>query len=358
MKKILILLSILITQFAFAENDKSEQWIVVTTIQYPTDAVKKLSNLKDWKLVVVGDKKTPKDWELPNCIYLSPEKQLELGYHSATVLPWNHYSRKNIGYLYAIQHGAKVIYETDDDNFLYNVIPITKSTEVKQEIRNNYNRAINIYACFGCPDTWPRGFPLDQLTQKEPLTYVKSKSCTIGVQQSLVDKDPDVDAIFRLTHGKEFYFPQKPPCIINLHNYCPYNSQNTLSHSDAFWGLYIPSTVSFRSCDIWRGYITQRLMRNANLSLCFTSPTAYQERNEHNLIKDFADEWECYTKVGKLLEALDTWKSSTLSLDFQMKNLFEELITKGFLKEKEIAILEAWILDLEKLGYQWPVSNE
>lgn len=33
-------------------------------------------------------------------------------------LPWNAYSRKNVGYLWAIQHGARTVYETDDDNEL------------------------------------------------------------------------------------------------------------------------------------------------------------------------------------------------------------------------------------------------
>ena len=37
----------------------------------------------------------------------------------AEVCPYNHYARKNIGYLYAIQQGADIIYDTDDDNLPY-----------------------------------------------------------------------------------------------------------------------------------------------------------------------------------------------------------------------------------------------
>ena len=33
-------------------------------------------------------------------------------------LPWNHFGRKNIGYLYAISMGAKTIFDFDDDNML------------------------------------------------------------------------------------------------------------------------------------------------------------------------------------------------------------------------------------------------
>ena len=41
---------------------KHDKWIVVTTIQHPTEAVKALNYLKGWKLIVVGDRKTPKNW--------------------------------------------------------------------------------------------------------------------------------------------------------------------------------------------------------------------------------------------------------------------------------------------------------
>jgi len=34
------------------------------------------------------------------------------------LLPWQSFGRKNVGYLYAIARGAKVIWDFDDDNFL------------------------------------------------------------------------------------------------------------------------------------------------------------------------------------------------------------------------------------------------
>lgn len=40
----------------------SERWIVVTSINYPTVDVRKLASIPGWKVVVVGDLKTPKDW--------------------------------------------------------------------------------------------------------------------------------------------------------------------------------------------------------------------------------------------------------------------------------------------------------
>jgi len=41
---------------------RGDKWIVVTTIRSPTDAVRTLAKQSGWKVVIVGDKKTPKTW--------------------------------------------------------------------------------------------------------------------------------------------------------------------------------------------------------------------------------------------------------------------------------------------------------
>ena len=33
-------------------------------------------------------------------------------------LPWNSFGRKNVGYLFAISQGAKIIFDFDDDNII------------------------------------------------------------------------------------------------------------------------------------------------------------------------------------------------------------------------------------------------
>jgi len=73
-------------------------------------------------VVAIGDLKGPPEWHLPpeatRVVYLNPDDQKTLPYHIMKHVPWNHFSRKNIGFLYALHHGARVIYDTDDDNML------------------------------------------------------------------------------------------------------------------------------------------------------------------------------------------------------------------------------------------------
>lgn len=43
-------------------KEKHDKWIVITTINSPTADVKKLAGIEGWKVVVVGDTKSPADW--------------------------------------------------------------------------------------------------------------------------------------------------------------------------------------------------------------------------------------------------------------------------------------------------------
>lgn len=334
----------------FSQIQCEDKWIVVTTIQYPTEELKKLAALPGWRLVVVGDKKTPADWYLANCEYLSVERQMELGYEITGLLPWNHYCRKNIGYLYAIQNGAQVIYETDDDTSIIDEIAVLPEEYALIEVGST-EPVVNIYEYFGASGVWPRGYPLEYINKKGQIQEGPMADKRIGIQQGLVNKDPDVDAIFRLTQGREVYFADQAPCAVQQGKFCPFNTQNTIFLRSTFWGLYLPCTTPFRVCDIWRGYIVQRLLWDIGHSLCFTKPTAIQNRNYHNCLADFHDECDLYLKAGALVNFLTSWKDDAPLLDERMLALVKTLTEHHYFHDQEIEIMRAWFNDLNKLGY-------
>ena len=53
-----------------------------------------------------------------NLIFLNHIDQILIGSEFVDKLPWHSFGRKNVGYLYAIACGAKVIWDFDDDNQL------------------------------------------------------------------------------------------------------------------------------------------------------------------------------------------------------------------------------------------------
>jgi hypothetical protein len=91
---------------------------------------------------------------------------------------------------------------------------------------------------------WARGFPLELIRNNEKIEYKSCKNENVGIYQSIVDGDPDVDAIYRLTnqsYNNEITFKPNQNFIINKDVYVSGNTQAT------FWvskELFYPPTIS------------------------------------------------------------------------------------------------------------------
>jgi hypothetical protein len=348
-----------------------EKWNVVTTIFAPTEAVRRATNVKDWCTVIVADTKTPLDYmeELMKAnantdinmvtnmdtetthnnirnrngdftVFLSVEDQLAwMGQEqdqtkdastrtsasasaSSAVgqfleaIPFRHFARKNIGYLYAIAHGAQVIFDFDDDNLLplssSTVLPPLDDTKVLKHAAMVVTgpKAFNHHSLMGATvrgNSWPRGFPLTQLQNDAThgrivLDSGKYRDLSIprevGVLQFVADKNPDVDAIHRLVQGEEnpntgepihfwrhvkhrgnnennndnsYYDSIKKlstmgSLVVPSHTFVPYNAQASIHTYKAMFALVLPGTVKGRVSDIWRSYFSQRIFRDVDTS--------------------------------------------------------------------------------------------
>ena len=349
----------------------SEKWVVVTTINSPTPSIHKLAELPEpWKIVIVGDKKTKnEEWKIfdgsNKLVFLSVETQEKLNYKTTKYIPYNSYTRKNIGYLYAIEHGAKEIYETDDDNIfttfdqLYNNFNFSKVSYAE----NNITNMINPYAYFGRPTVWPRGFRLNDIGYEWSDKFYISTSEQITskplVYQGIANGDPDVDAIFRLTRANALYpikldFYELYPLLYFPGNYIPINSQNTRFLYDAFPALALPTTVAFRVCDIWRGFIMERFIWGYNGTVLFHSPSVYQNRNVHDYYLDFVDEEALYYGLEDILNGLNTeLKKQTYNPGHFLVSLIELLVEKKVLKDNDLKMYKAFSEDLERIGYNY-----
>jgi len=383
-----------------------ENWAVVTTIFALSESMQRTLALgPKWCTVVVADKKTPlasysvlpknmpRDW-VDRLVLFTVEEQETLASTSQYVaaIPWNHFGRKNVGFLFAAKHKAKMIFDFDDDNILIDVpaaspsrnsalsvevpegfaafnpaqglgsaleapgagrwllSPEPKKTEsglvpyarVEAEEGRSVAAAaagnahlFNPYPSMGStsPEAWPRGFPLDAVT--DPATFEAAKTSSggdlsasgaaslvgakfedVAVWQSLADHDPDVDALYRLTKRQihfDFIGPTAAaagqPFAVALPKgvLCPYNAQATTHFPGAFFGALLPTTVPGRVSDIWRSYITQRLLWDVGQRIAFTMPVVAQERVAHNFMADMDAERDLYFKATALAKFLNAW---------------------------------------------------
>lgn len=327
---------------------RSQNTIVITTINQPTEAVKRIaSTCPEWTFLVVGDKKTPANWSYANVEYLSAAQQLEMG-SFATECPFNHYARKNVGYLWAAARGAEIIAETDDDNIPYD-------TFLKDISRSVHGRAVrksgweNVYTHFTPDKIWPRGFPLEVITKSlaklSDLSEPQDFDCP--VQQYLADGDPDVDAVYRMTIVAETKF-QPNTVVLEPGTFCPFNSQNTLFWRDAFPLLYLPAYVSFRMTDIWRSFVAQACLYAMGKALAFREATVFQERNQHSLIKDFRDEVPGYLHNVRIVEILSGLRLSPdpAGAANNVRACYEALIQAEIVPAREMPLLELWLREL------------
>lgn len=339
-----------------------DKWIVLTTVSLPTEDVKKLAKIDGWKVVVVGDTKTPAGWSHPNCVFLSVEKQKTLGYRIHDLIPYKSYARKNIGYLYAIQHGAKVIYETDDDNCPTSG-KITFHLENTGEfyVYKTDSSVVNPYEHFGQSSIWPRGYPLDRIADPPSHTFIKCAEVETPVQQGIVNGDPDVDAIFRLTRKDKDvplnveFDADADPVVLPPKTLAPFNSQNTLFLYKGLWAMLLPTSVAFRVTDIWRGYWAQRLLWDIGSHLSFFPPNAVQVRNAHDYLADFTDEQQMNLHSSRFVKFLINWRSDKPAFFGRALDLGVEMYKNDLWEWHDVILTEAWLEDLVSIGYEMPL---
>ena len=101
-------------------------------------------------------------------------------------------------------------------------------------------------------------------------------------------------------------------------------------------------------CDIWKSFVAQRCLWAMGLGVVFHPPEVVQDRNEHDLQRDFDDEVPGYTQNRKIAELLDQLelKSSEESVSENLILCYEALIHHKIFPAKEMDLVQAWILDV------------
>lgn len=259
--------------------------IVTTTINSPTKAIKKFDKMKDWELVVVGDKKTPADYTLEKGVYLSCEDQEKYDKKLSDLIGWNCIQRRNFGLLWANDLGADIIALVDDDNIPYanwgKDLMLGKKVDV-----NFYKISLPAFDPVGATNIknlWHRGYPL-QLLSKRDYRNKARKKIEPDIQADFWDGDPDIDAICRMEHAPICKF-QKKYFPMAANKMSPFNSQNTFISKRVLKDYFLFPGVG-RMDDIWAAFYVQA----KGFKVVYGKASVYQARNIHNLTVDMKAE--------------------------------------------------------------------
>lgn len=352
---------------------RSDRWIVVSVSGPPTPALTRLARIKGWQLLAIGNSHTPQGWSLKGAIFLSLELQAQLGFRITGHLPYNSYVRKSVGYLFAIQHGARKIFDADDradvlgDGDLgrhFDLELVGEATNhpvLLQYSHHDPNRTVvNPYVHFGQRSVWPRGLPLENVGEVgHEEFYTEVFSGRQFIQQGLSNGLPDVDSVFYFTRkssGLEAFdirFDDDAPKVaLPQGTMVPVNSFNTLFHSQAFWGLMLPVSISSMASDVLRGYWAQRILWEIGGYVAVYPPTIHRVDNAESY--PFAEEKDLHVNVGRLIKFLVSWRSNKPTLFERILHLSYAMAEEGFWTELDVKFTAAWLQDLLSIGYQQP----
>jgi hypothetical protein len=329
--------------------------VVVTTIQAPTASVLALASVAraaGLPLIAVGDRATPAVPWPAGAELLGIGAQLASGGRLARLLPENHYARKNLGYLAAVERAAPRIFDTDDDNA---PLPAWAPRAARVQARACAAEGwVNVYRLFSGGEIWPRGYPLEEVRRSLGAAPELGAADWVEapVQQGLVNGSPDVDAVWRLLGDRPFAFDDAPSVALAPGAWCPFNSQSTWWFPAAFPLLYLPSHVSFRMTDIWRSFVAQRCLWELGLGVVFHGPEMVQARNPHRLLRDFEQEVPGYLGNAAICALLERTElvGGAGAVAGNLGRCYEALAGAGFVPAAEMPLVDAWLDDLEAAG--------
>lgn len=317
--------------------------IVITSINGP-DRIQEWHNT-NLPVFVVADNKTPLDgWE--GCL-VTIEQQQWVWPELAAAIPYNHYARKMLGYLWAKENGFTHVFETDDDN--YPMDPLNFGNRLEQAVQTermltvqSSNGWFNHFAHFGQPELWPRGLPPSHAFHSVNTMAAMRQDYPVHMWQC--DNDPDVDAIGRMTYPTHsFRFHWSAPSIgLAQETWAPTNTQHTLLDLNYLPLFYIPITTPHRASDIARGYCLLPSLWSMGASVAYHGPLVWQERNEHNLVADLIEERCLYTGCERFTQL--AWRQECNAMQLFRRNL-EILHACGIVSDvaREQACYDVWL---------------
>jgi hypothetical protein len=273
--------------------------IVTTTINAPTEAIRRFQAKKGWDLVVIGDKKTPAGYHLNRGTYVTPEDQEKYDPALSAAIGWNCIQRRIMGLLWAHDMKADVVAVVDDDN-----IPLDGWGEnllVGRNVEMDYYEtslpAFDPVGATNHPHSWHRGFPIQLLPKRDYSTKVR-KTVHVDVQADFWNGDPDVDAICRMEHAPECDFNSRAfPMSANKMG--PFNSQNTFIAGACLKDYFLFPYIG-RMDDIWGSFYLQAKGYRA----VWNKASVYQQRNAHDLVRDMQQEYLGYENNLSLVQDL------------------------------------------------------
>eukprot|EP00667_Euglena_gracilis_P003800 EG_transcript_3809 len=357
-------------------SQQCRQWMV---LMGPLSALQLMGALRaasTWCLAIVAQQPGPAARAV---LYITPS--MNSNFQVARILSQNLFFWKNVAYLHAIQCGAQVIYDTDRHH-----LALLAAAEVGQERLWDEELhgtkwtwvastgALNVYPALLGQPAKPRGFPPQLLYDRRPaqLQYPPTNqtdpafSAVVDIAQLVPAVCPDVVATTAVPTGTGAALGSpKRFAAVSGKAIAPFNTRSTLFLRDAFWALLLPVSASPCISDVWRAFITQRVMAQTRQAVGFLGPWLARRNacGGPNVVLlapvNASSRRECPTSLymdsQKLLNVLRYSSAvEAPTVGDLLPQLASVLVRHRLLQPADVRLATAWVADLRALGLRFP----
>ncbi len=361
--------------------------IVLTTIRVPDaldcyfDNISRFGHLDEVKIWIVGDRKTPvaaADYARAltrkglETVFFDLEAQEEWGRRCSDFcrrLPVDNETRRNIGYLRALEEGCRTLITIDDDNFPRDSDFIAghgntgaiRTGPALSSATGFYNVCEHLRLSRG-QRIYPRGFPFLLRNGSTPGVDAVDlpDGARPGVNMGLWTGSPDLDAVTWLNGpvislaytGRERY-------VLAHDTWMPISGQNMSIVRELIpayccvpMGRPVPGGSIQRYGDIWGGYFLQAVLRDTPYHVAFGLPVVDHRRNPHNCLDDLRHEYWGMMLTDWLVGIL---KSGFRPVASDIAERTRQLAV--FLEEKAADMTPGWCPEEMKVFLRWTGEN-
>ena len=248
--------------------------------------------------------------------------------------------RKNLGFLFAIEHGAREVVDVISGEYLPgnhcldDYITVTYPTGL---LWNPYPSML------GTTDRWPKGFPtvLKKGPQEEVLNQEMEMvpAASIGPIQFIPNPShPSTPAQSIFGNSTQPSCSGPPTLALGLKTFAHLTEADTLFPSTALWSLFLPSRGDALSA-VHRSILSQPLLWRLGLHNAFSYSSSNRE-----MIRESKDEIDI-----SLLQAL---RETDLTACRTLHKCLHLIYSQN--QRSSLHHLEAWLFDLANIGYEFP----
>jgi len=275
------------------------RWIVTTTINSPTDAIRKYDALADWNLLVVGDRRTP-EYKLDRGVYLDWKYQKAEYPNLCSLVGSDNTQRgRMIAFIEAHRRGAELVATIDDDCNPYPGWPgeiYVGRPDIPCVFYECNDPVFNPFA--GLFEHPPRGFP-PQI--RNGIYHSSLRAISPLIQENFWDGEADIDACWRVHGSKDERCGCKEPFASAALS--PVNTQNTIIHGSVLKDHCGELPFVGHVGDVWAGYLFQAHHPCATIYAPATV-RHWQDRTLDSVLKDLEEELFSYKHSLSFVEGL------------------------------------------------------